>query len=108
MLLPQDWLAAPTVPDGGPGGPLGAGEGAAMVRPMLNMARLRRESFMLKKPVEIWLVMNYCCCEFQIIDRKRMLVLVQRISMGERPVFIENWLTTTRWNLAYPITSFGD
>jgi hypothetical protein len=52
MLLPQDWLAAPTVPDGGPGGPLGAGEGAAMVRPMLNMARLRRESFMLERSVE--------------------------------------------------------
>lgn len=51
MLLPQDWLAAPTVPEGGPGGPfpLGAGEGAAIVRPMLSMARLRRESFMVKE-----------------------------------------------------------
>ncbi len=48
MLLPQDWLAWPTVPEGGPGGPLGAGEGAAMVRPMLSMARPRRESFIVK------------------------------------------------------------
>lgn len=89
MLLPQDWLASPTVPGGGPGGPLGAGEGAAMVRPMLNTARLRRESFMLEKSVGTWLLRNYCC-EFQVVDRKRMLVLIQRISMVKRPVFIEN------------------
>ena len=51
MLLPQDWLAWPTVPEGGPGGPFGSGigEGAAKVRPMLSMARLARESFIFER-----------------------------------------------------------
>lgn len=47
MLFPQDSLAAPTVPPGGPGGPLGLGEGAAAAKPTVSITKLRRESFML-------------------------------------------------------------
>ena len=60
MLLPQDWLAEPTVPSFFPPG---IGEGAAKVRPMLSMAIAARESFIFQK-VENWCLV---CSEEQSV-----------------------------------------
>ena len=106
MLFPQDWLAAPTVP--GSGDFLGLGEGAAMVRPMLSMARLRRESFIVKEGrlrfVELGVLSLsvWCCCLEEDAG-----VWQENIYGKGAGLYRRTLLAMTYWDLAHPICRFG-